>query len=408
MTTMEAKPDHANATAAPIDVREVQRSVKEKYTKEPGTSRATLRAAAGSSPVTTSPFVCEVTMRHTKLESSAHEGIGIVHDTPCSAEMLLGALAACSQSSVQIIANAMKVPIRKVEVYAEGDLDFRGTLGISREVPVGFTALRVRFELDAPDATPEQLKSLREKVARYCIIDHTLQKPPSISSEWLLGSDFPTLHQFVFSSSCEKVRRALHHKGVKWRTVETDWFNRKDIEALSGQRLTPVLVHGGNVCGPDSMAVIDYLEKAFEGPSLFPDDSREFCHKINDYVESIIFPLAQRAFLPAAARALYMKGESFERDVVRLTGASSAQLTEELPKTLASWKPHLEYFDQLLGHKKFLTGEMVSAADHALYSNLWFATNNAQFRTLVDALGLPNLTPWEERMKADYFTSIPF
>ena len=62
----------------------------------------------------------------------------------------------------------------------------------------------------------------------------------------------------------------------------------------------------------------------------------------------------------------------------------------------------------MLGAKQFLAGDLVSAADHALYSNLWFATNNVQFRALVDALGLPNLPPWEERMKADYFTSIPF
>ena len=84
----------------------------------------------------------------------------------------------------EMVAAAMGITTQRIEVTVEGDLDLRGTLGISKEVPVGFEKIRVQFEIDAPQATPEQLKALREKTEQYCVVMQTLVKPPLIESRW--------------------------------------------------------------------------------------------------------------------------------------------------------------------------------------------------------------------------------
>lgn len=83
-----------------------------------------------------------------------------------------------------MVAAAMGVPTERIEVIVSGDLDLRGTLGISKGVPVGFEAIRVRFEIDAPDATAEQLSGLREKTEQYCVVMQTLTRPPELVTEW--------------------------------------------------------------------------------------------------------------------------------------------------------------------------------------------------------------------------------
>ena len=102
----------------------------------------------------------------------------------CSGDLLLGALAACAQITCQMVATAMGIPTRSIEVIVEGDMDLRGTLGIARDVPVGFEAIRTRFEIDAPEATPEQLEALREKTEQYCVVMQTLRSPPKIEVAW--------------------------------------------------------------------------------------------------------------------------------------------------------------------------------------------------------------------------------
>jgi uncharacterized OsmC-like protein len=94
--------------------------------------------------------------------------------------MLLEALVACAGVTLRAVATALGIPVRNGTVTAEGDLDFRGTLGVSKEVPVGFQAIRLRFDLDA-DATPEQLATLVKLTERYCVIYQTLQKPPALA-----------------------------------------------------------------------------------------------------------------------------------------------------------------------------------------------------------------------------------
>ena len=97
---------------------------------------------------------------------------------------MLGALAAGAQITCQMVATAIGVPANSIEVTAEGDLDPAGTLGVSREAPVGFERIRLRFDVEAPEATPDQLRALNEKTEQYCVVMQTLTKPPRIETEW--------------------------------------------------------------------------------------------------------------------------------------------------------------------------------------------------------------------------------
>ncbi len=97
---------------------------------------------------------------------------------------MLGALAACAQVTCQMVAEAMGIETVRIEVEVEGDLDLAGTLGVSRDVPVGFERIRTRFEIVAPEATEEQLDNLRRKTEQYCVVFQTLLRPPELETEW--------------------------------------------------------------------------------------------------------------------------------------------------------------------------------------------------------------------------------
>src|SRR5712691_5781252 len=143
-----------------MDLRSVQRPLKEKYRSDPDTSRITLSALGGQ---TATPMACSVDIGRAIYEAQAHAGVGGAGTAACSGDLLLGALAACAQITCQMVATAMGVPAERIEVAVTGELDLRGTLGISRDVPVGFETIRLRFDVDAPGATPDQLRSLKEK-----------------------------------------------------------------------------------------------------------------------------------------------------------------------------------------------------------------------------------------------------
>lgn len=164
-----------------MDLRSLQKPLKERYRAEPGSSRITL--AAEGNPAGT-PIACSVDIGRAVYEAQAHAGVGGAGTAACSGDLLLGALAACAQITCQMVATAMGVSAERIEVRVEGDLDLAGTLGVSREVPVGFQSIRVRFEIAAPGATAEQLKALREKTEQYCVVMQTLVKPPRIETEW--------------------------------------------------------------------------------------------------------------------------------------------------------------------------------------------------------------------------------
>ena len=164
-----------------MDIRSIQKPLKEQYRREPQSSRITLTAKGGE---TGTPLACSVDIGRAIYQAEAHKGVGGSGTAACSGDLLLGALAACAQLTCQLVATAMGVPTKHIEVTVTGDMDLQGTLGISKDVPVGFEAIRLLVNVDAPEATPEQLKSLQEKSEQYCVVLQTMLHPPRIESTW--------------------------------------------------------------------------------------------------------------------------------------------------------------------------------------------------------------------------------
>jgi uncharacterized OsmC-like protein len=164
-----------------MDLRSLQKPLKEQYRHDPHASQITLRAKGGQTDV---PVSCSVDLGRAIYNAEAHQGVGGGGSGACSGDLLLGALAACAQITCQMVAAAMGIPTERIEVTVEGDLDLRGTLGIAKDVPVGFSSIRVHFGVAAPSATPEQLKGLREKTEQYCVVMQTLLQPPKLQAEW--------------------------------------------------------------------------------------------------------------------------------------------------------------------------------------------------------------------------------
>lgn len=165
-----------------MDLKSVQKPLKEQYRNDPSASRITLKAKGGQ---TETPIACSVAVGRAIYQAQAHPGVGGAGTSACSGDLLLGALSACAQITCQMVATAMSIPTKRIEVTVEGDLDLRGTLGISKEVPVGFEQIRIRFDIEAPQATAEQLRALQEKTEQYCVVMQTLVKPPRIQSEFV-------------------------------------------------------------------------------------------------------------------------------------------------------------------------------------------------------------------------------
>jgi uncharacterized OsmC-like protein len=165
-----------------MDLRSLQKPLKEQYRNDPNSSRITIRAKGGQ---TGAPIACSVDIGRAIYQAEAHKGVGGAGAGACSGDLLLGALAACAQITCQMVAAAMGIPTERIEVTVEGDMDLRGTLGISKEVPVGFESIHLKFDIAAPDATPEQLRGLREKTEQYCVVMQTLKQPPDLQTTWV-------------------------------------------------------------------------------------------------------------------------------------------------------------------------------------------------------------------------------
>src|SRR5271167_2036851 len=165
-----------------MDLRTLQKPLKEQYRADPTSSRITIRAKGAQ---TGAPIACSVDIGRAIHQAEAHKGVGGAGAGACSGDLLLGALAACAQITCQMVAAAMGVPTERIEVTVEGDLDLRGTLGISKEVPVGFEGIRLYFEVAAAKATPEQMSALREKTEQYCVVMQTLARPPKLQTKWV-------------------------------------------------------------------------------------------------------------------------------------------------------------------------------------------------------------------------------
>ena len=164
-----------------MDVRSLQRPLKDSYRKDPASSRITLRARGAQ---TDAPIACSVDIGRAIYNAQAHKGVGGAGTEACSGDLLLGAIAACAQITCQMVAAAMAIPIEGIDVTVEGELDLQGTLGISKEAPVGFQSINVMFDVRAPQATAEQLSALQTKTEQYCVVLQTLQNPPRIENRW--------------------------------------------------------------------------------------------------------------------------------------------------------------------------------------------------------------------------------
>lgn len=164
-----------------MDLRSVQKPLKDRYREDPAASFITLTARGAQ---TDTPISCSVDIGRAVYQAEAHAGVGGAGTAACSGDLLLGALAACAQLTCQMVATAMGIETRRVEVTVQGDLDLRGTLGVDREVPVGFQSIRMRFDVDAPGATDEQLEKLRDRTERYCVVFQTLAAPPAVDTTW--------------------------------------------------------------------------------------------------------------------------------------------------------------------------------------------------------------------------------
>jgi uncharacterized OsmC-like protein len=164
-----------------MDIRSLQKPFKDQYRQDPTSSRITLTARGAQAGA---PIACSVDLGRAIYNAQAHQGVGGAGTGACSGDLLLGALAACAQITCQMVAAAMGIPTEGIDVTVEGDMDLSGTLGISKEVPVGFESIRVIFDVRAPQATPEQLSALHAKTEQYCVVMQTLQHPPKIENRW--------------------------------------------------------------------------------------------------------------------------------------------------------------------------------------------------------------------------------
>jgi uncharacterized OsmC-like protein len=167
-----------------MDLRSVQKPLKDQYRGDPAKSKIKLVAKGAQ---TGAPIACSIDIGRAVYEAQAHSGVGGAGTGACSGDLLLGALSACAQITCQMVATAMGIATERIAVTVEGDLDLRGTLGIAKDVPVGFETIQLRFDVVAPAATAEQLQALREKTEQYCVVMQTLLHPPSVQSEWTVA-----------------------------------------------------------------------------------------------------------------------------------------------------------------------------------------------------------------------------
>ena len=159
------------------ELRSLQAPLKAQYRERPETALVTLRAEGRVGENMT----CKIGTGKARVEAGLHPATGGDGHSACSADMLLEALVGCAGVTLRAVATALGISLRDATIRAEGDLDFRGTLGVSKDVPVGFKQIRLNFDLDT-DATEEQIATLLRLTERYCVVYQTLQRPPELAS----------------------------------------------------------------------------------------------------------------------------------------------------------------------------------------------------------------------------------
>jgi uncharacterized OsmC-like protein len=158
------------------ELRSLQAPLKAQYRERPETASVTLTAEGRVGQNMT----CKIETGKARMEAGLHPATGGDGQSACSADMLLEALVGCAGVTLSAVATALGIPLRDATIRAEGDLDFRGTLGVAKDVPVGFRQIRLQFDLDT-DATEEQRANLIRLTERYCVVYQTLNQSPNIA-----------------------------------------------------------------------------------------------------------------------------------------------------------------------------------------------------------------------------------
>jgi len=158
------------------ELRSLQSPLKQQYRERPGAAQITLRAHGRVGDHVT----CKVDTGRALVEAGLHPATGGTGAFACSGDMLLEALVACAGVTLSAVATALGIHLRDASVHAEGDLDFRGTLGVAKDVAVGFERIRLRFELDT-DAGEDEQARLLSLTERYCVVYQTLRRSPEIT-----------------------------------------------------------------------------------------------------------------------------------------------------------------------------------------------------------------------------------
>lgn len=161
------------------ELKALQAPLKEKYRNQPDSAIITLKAQGNIGE----GISCKIETGRALAEAGLHPATGGTGMLVCSGDMLLEALVACAGVTLQAVSTAIGVEIKNGTVKAEGDLDFKGTLGVSKESPVGFKNIRLQFDLDT-DATDEQMSSLKKLTERYCVVYQTLTNGVSVETKY--------------------------------------------------------------------------------------------------------------------------------------------------------------------------------------------------------------------------------
>lgn len=161
------------------NLREIQAPLKDKYKVDPETAVITLKARG---ELDSEGIACKIDTGRALIEAGLHPATGGNGMQACSGDMLLEALVACAGVTLKAVATALEFNLRGGSVSAEGDLDFRGTLGVAKDAPVGFRTVRLRFDLDT-DESEERIATLTKLTERYCVIYQTLANPPPLQLE---------------------------------------------------------------------------------------------------------------------------------------------------------------------------------------------------------------------------------
>ena len=194
------------------ELRAIQAPLKDKYKQNPETALVTLKAVGH---VDADTVACRIERRQGDL-AGLHPATGGTGAELCSGDMLLEALVACAGVTMKAVATAMGIPLRGATVRAEGDLDFRGTLGVDKTVPVGFRAIRLTFALDT-DAPQDKLDTLLKLTERYCVVLQTLTHPPTLTAHLAPTPAPKDLGQALRNRSMTRAKGRARGSGVPLR-----------------------------------------------------------------------------------------------------------------------------------------------------------------------------------------------